>query len=325
MTSIPECLACLREGRADRIPRADARHLAGAMLDGGLLDVEVGAMLATLAGAAPQADMLEAWMEEIAARLPRWPVAAACAPVVLGCYGGAREVPSLVPALALMLAGQGVPVLVHGPIHALAGVGCALVLRELDILPCTHPHRVLEELQVRRIAFAPTALLAPGLAALLALRPRIGPCPVLVTAARLIDPFGDEGCIVAGADDEVEMSAMHAALSGRDGKALLLEATDGEPVVSPLRRSTLVCVRGGTSTTLFEREPSPSRRPLGLPEAGDIVHTAAWIRQIASGARPAPPPIVNQVAACLYGSGYCEDLNEAKALAAIAAGGRRVA
>jgi hypothetical protein len=34
---------------------------------------------------------------------------------------------------------------------------------------------------------------------------------------------------------------------------------------------------------------------------------------------------VNQLAACLYAIGYCEDFNQAKALAAIAAAGRHVA
>ena len=36
---------------------------------------------------------------------------------------------------------------------------------------------------------------------------------------------------------------------------------------------------------------------------------------------PVPHPLVNQLACCLYAAGYTEDMNQAKAIAAVEAGG----
>jgi anthranilate phosphoribosyltransferase len=44
---------------------------------------------------------------------------------------------------------------------------------------------------------------------------------------------------------------------------------------------------------------------------------AAWIRKALQGGVALPLPIVNQLACCLYGSGYCADFNEAKAIIAV--------
>jgi hypothetical protein len=38
------------------------------------------------------------------------------------------------------------------------------------------------------------------------------------------------------------------------------------------------------------------------------------------GEMPLPLPIVNQVACCLYGTGYTVDMNQAKAIAAVETG-----
>jgi hypothetical protein len=50
-----------------------------------------------------------------------------------------------------------------------------------------------------------------------------------------------------------------------------------------------------------------------------------WMRQVTDGGRPLPTPLLNQFAACLYATGYCDDLNQAKALAALSAVQQRVA
>ena len=46
-----------------------------------------------------------------------------------------------------------------------------------------------------------------------------------------------------------------------------------------------------------------------------------WIRQAIAGQVPIPHPLVNQLACCLYASGYTDDMNQAKAIAAVEAGG----
>jgi len=54
-----------------------------------------------------------------------------------------------------------------------------------------------------------------------------------------------------------------------------------------------------------------------LPEECDAKTTAAWIRATLEGEHPIPLPLINQLACCLYGTGYCGDFAQAKAVAAV--------
>ncbi len=101
---------------------------------------------------------------------------------------------------------------------------------------------------------------------------------------------------------------------------MLLKSTEGEPFANPRQRPRMVHFRDGTASTLFEEEAAPSRGAVGLPER-DAAATAHWIRLALEGKVPVPHPIVNQLACCLFASGYTEDMNQAKAIAAVEAGG----
>ena len=47
---------------------------------------------------------------------------------------------------------------------------------------------------------------------------------------------------------------------------------------------------------------------------------AAWTRQRLDANVALPQPVVNQLACCLYGAGYADDFNQAKAMAAVDTG-----
>jgi anthranilate phosphoribosyltransferase len=76
----------------------------------------------------------------------------------------------------------------------------------------------------------------------------------------------------------------------------------------------------GERAVLFEEEVGPVKPVPGLPAAIDAHTTAVWIRHALSGETPIPHPLVNQIACCLYVCGYTEDMNQAKAIAAVEAG-----
>lgn len=324
MKSYSEYLLLL-EARGALASDCDLELLAGAMLDGGIPDVELGALLATVRARTASGDLLRALLAALDTRVTRWRSEARSVPVVIGCYGGAADVPNLTPLLGLLLARFDVPVLMHGPLHAEHGLATALVLRELGIMPCARMQQARHDLQRRRIAFVPDALLAPGLASLLALRARLGPIPLLVTAARLIDPFDCGALAVAGAEDAAELELMRVALRANGARALLLRATGGEAFANPLVRPRMEYWAGGESRILFDHDAPLTPRAAALPPALDARSTAQWIRQAYEGTRAIPTPIGNQLAACLYAVGYCDDFNQAKALAALAATGRHVA
>lgn len=323
MRSFAEYIAMLEgDGCADE---SELTWLAGALLDGGISDLELGALIALLRRSGASAVFLRALVRALDCRITRWAGNAEPTPVVIGCYGGSRELPCLSPLLALLLARFQVPVLMHGPLHADRSISAALVLRELGIMPCSHRAQAACELETRSLAFVPEALLAPGLAALLALRARLGPIPVLLSAARLIDPFDSGALVVCAGESEEEMAAMRAVLQDRCGRALLLPATGGEAIAHPCARPRIEHWDGGLMSVLFDADGMQARGGMPLPSPLDVRATAAWIRQACDGAFAVPAPIVNQLAACLYAAGYCHDFDQAKALAALAAARRNVA
>ena len=324
MKSYAEYLVLLEDNGAV-VPEDELALLAGALLDGGIADVELGALLATMRRRAVSGPLLRGLLAALDTRLTRFRTDAASTPVVIGCYGGAVDVPCLAPLLGLLLARFNVAVLLHGPLHAEHGIATALVLRELGVMPCAQKQQAEHELHARRLAFVPDALLAPGLASLLALRPRLGPIPLLVSAARLLDPFDCGALVVAGGESAHELALMRSALAVQGGRGLLLRATEGEAFANPLARPRMESWHAGEAQVLFDDDTQPLRRTAALPPALDARATAQWIRQACAGVRAVPAPIVNQLAACLYAIGYCDDFNQAKALAAIAAAGRRVA
>lgn len=325
MKSYAEYLSLLHQAADADLDERDVVLLAGALLDGGVPDVELGALLGTLRMQADSAALLLGLIEALEVRITRWSLPGKNCPVSLGCYGGTDNVPDLTPLVAMVLARFGIPVLLHGPLHAVSGVSVSLVLRELGVLPCANKELVARELQQKCLAFVPDTLLAPGLANLLSLRVRLGALPLLLSAARLIDPFDAGSLVVAPAEDAREIDRFGTAIATRGTRALVLLGTQGEPFANPLVRPRMESWSCGVPTVLFEDDAAPAGRSLALPPAADVKAVASWVRQALEGTRAIPAPLVNQVAACLHATGYCEDFNQAKALAVIAAAGRRVA
>jgi anthranilate phosphoribosyltransferase len=100
-------------------------------------------------------------------------------------------------------------------------------------------------------------------------------------------------------------------------RALLLRGTEGEAFANPKRRPDLLYCDDGQSKLLFEAEAGPLKTVPHLPNAIDAVTTAAWIRDAMAGRQPIPLAIINQLACCLYGTGYTSDMNQAKAIVAM--------
>ena len=177
----------------------DAALLFGAMLDGGVPELELGAFLVALQMRPTSLAELAGYTSAINDRLFRLtPPPAKALPVVLPSYGGARERPNLLPLLALLLQRFSVPVLVHGMLNGEGNIASAYVFRELGIMPCASLAQAQAVLAGPGIAFVPTAVLAPGLADLLALRGRLGVRSLAHTVAGLIDPFEGESLRVVG-------------------------------------------------------------------------------------------------------------------------------
>ena len=137
---------------------------------------------------------------------------------------------------------------------------------------------------------------------------------------KLIDPFRGEGVLVAAATHPEFIDLMRGMLIARGGRSILLRASEGEPYANPKRRPRLEYVHEGQTDVLFEAEHDSLRGLPNLPEATDAAATARWTRKVVDNQLPLPKPIANQLACCLYASGYAEGLNQAKAIVAVQTG-----
>ncbi|MHB1215363.1 MAG: DNA-binding protein YbiB [Thiobacillus sp.] len=302
----------------------DARALGAALLDGGVPELETAAFLVAFNQHEPG---LDAWLGLHAALAERLPdFVAPSGPfrtVVLPAYHGVRSHPHLTPLLAMLLKSFGIPVLIHGVLEGGGGTAAVYVLRELGVMPCSSTTQVNAALLDEGIAFAPVALLSPGLAALLALRARLGIDGWATRLAALVDVLGEHSVRVMPVAARAEIAPALEVLQALGGHALLLPGCEGEAFADPLQRPEMVLVQDGQGQQVYEAQPTAS--VLANLPGPDARATGAWIGQVMRDHLPLPLPIRNQLAVCLYAAGYTEDLNQARAITAINGFGRAVA
>lgn len=318
--------SCLKEiARADAahdLTEQDAHDLFAAMLDGGVADLELGACLTALRMKSESAVELLGFYRAASERIYALrPPATGLRPLVFGSYSGARREANLLPLLVLLLQRIGVPVLLHGTLEGGGRVASVYILRELGVLPSGSLAQAQKSLDDELLAFVPTAVLCPGLANLLALRNRLGIRNPAHNLVNLLDPFEGNGLRVISANDPAYLAKIESFLAATGYDALLLRSTEGEAFANPRQRPKIQFYRHGEPLALFEGEMAPARTLPSEPASIEAAATAAWIRQALAGEVPVPHPLVNQLACCLFASGYTDDMNQAKAIAAVEAGG----
>lgn len=309
------------EGARD-LAQDDAQLLYAAMLDGGVPDLELGAIILGLRVKGEALDEMLGFLAATEERtdhleMPHGRVR----PVVLPTYNGSRKEANLTPLLALLLQRFGVPVLVHGLLEGFGRVTSALILRELGIMPLTSVTQAQAVLEEKGLAFLPLTALCPGIHNLLALRSRMGVRNSAHSLVKLINPFRGDAVLVAAATHPEFIELMRNLLLARGQRGLLLRGTEGEPFANPKRRPRLEYINDGGVETLFEAEHESLRALPNLPDGNDALTTAKWIRRVLDKQIPLPKPIANQLASLLFASGYAEDFNQAKAIVAVEATG----
>jgi anthranilate phosphoribosyltransferase len=314
------------ERGANDLDEADARQLFGAMLDGGVPDLELGAILIALRMKGESVGELIGFRQAAQERLNRLaPPRGTLRPAVIPSYNGAKRQPNLAPLVAMLLARMGVPVLVHGTLEGQDRVASAYVFRELGIFPCTSIAQAQAQLESDNLAFVPTGVISPGLADLLAVRSRLGLRNCAHTVVKLIDPFGGGSLCVVGVTHPHYLETGRAVVLATGERCLIFRGTDGESFANPRKRPRIDYLADGHAEVLFEAEHTAPEELVEVPQDIEARATAAHIRNVLEGRAPLPLPIANQLACCLYGTGFAADFNQAKALAAVQAHTRAVA
>lgn len=285
---------------ARALSRDDAHDLYAAMLDGRVSDVELGAVLVAyrLKGESPieLSGMLAAAHATI--ELLRTPDGRYRA-VSIPTYNGARKQANLTPLLAMLLAREGVPVLVHGVTEDPGRVTSAEIFAELGMPAASETADIEHALATSHVAFAPIATLSPKLARLLSLRRVLGVRNSTHTLVKLLQPFADPALRLVNythppyRDNLSSLFRDHPDVGA--GGALLARGTEGEAVADTRRQVQVDWLHDGTAETIVESERrAEDAAPAALPER-DAAATARWIERVVADELAAPPEIVRQV------------------------------
>lgn len=283
---------------ARAVTRAQAQDLLGQVLDGTVTDLEIGAFCIAMRIKGETAEEMGGFLDALHAR-SRMFAASSRPTIVLPSYNGARRLPVLTPLLALLLAREGLPVLVHGMRTEARRVLASDVLQALGIAATQapgDPSAQLPAIAPGTVAHIATEALQPGLARLLAVRDVIGLRNPGHSAAKLYAPCAGPCVLITSYTHPEYAGMLQECLQGRGATALLSRGLEGEVVADPRRLPRYDGFVYGAHRLLQEQQPGTAAEVPGLPEAIDVDTTAAYTRRVLAGELPVPEAIAQQVA-----------------------------
>jgi anthranilate phosphoribosyltransferase len=283
--------------------RDDARALYAAMLDGRVSDLEMGAVVMAMRIKGESVDEIGGFLDASEASFELLPAPQGdYAPVLIPSYNGARKMANLTPLLAMLLAREGVPVLVHGVTRDPGRVTTAEIIEAMG-MPLAANLADMQAAHAQHLpSFMPIEVLAPKMARLLALRRVLGVRNSTHTLVKILQPFkGPALRLVSYTHPEyLEMLGEYftAAAPPERGDAFLMRGTEGETVANANRAQQIDWFHGGERTILVQRD-APTDDLAQAPADRDVATTAAWITRALRGEEPVPASITEQVAQCL--------------------------
>ena len=291
-----------REG-ARNLSRADAAMLYAAMLERRVSDLELGAILLAMRIKGESVEEIAGFMSAAESSLTLLDAPAVGAmPILIPTYNGARKLANLTPLLSMLLAREGVPVLVHGVLHDAGRITTAEIFTALGWPLATSVDDIQQTLGSSRPVFASIDLIAPRMAGLLALRHILGVRSSTHTLVKILQPFRQRALRLCSYTHPEYLVTLAEYLTTEEaaqrGDALLMRGTEGEPVANTRRAQQVDWFHGGIRRTLIEKQAPVDVIP-DMPAGRDAPTTAAWIQEVLDGQRPVPESIAAQVANCV--------------------------
>ncbi|GGX22239.1 DNA-binding protein YbiB [Pigmentiphaga litoralis] len=308
MSATPfSCAALMREiGRGKdgsrALSREQAHSLMAAIFDGGVSDLELGAVLIALRMKGEVAAEIAGFLDAVDTRCVAVTSGSDTPVVVLPTYNGSRHAPNLVPLLALTLAKAGIPVIMHGQASDPAAQGAGSnktrittleILQRLGVSPASSAAEASSQLAANRLAYLPLGTACPGLARLVGLRRVLGVRNVSHTLAKLLRPVAGPSLLLSAYTHPEFGDMLGELFTLKPQASLLMRGTEGEAVANVRRPQAVVQWLGGVPTTVIDAAAgSPAELP-ALPDR-DAGATANWIRAVQMGEQPLPDAIARQ-------------------------------
>ena len=295
--SIAQYIKVIGRGKdgARPLTREQATDLFGQVLDGSVTDLEIGGFCLAMRIKGETPEEMAGFLDATYQRMQRLP-ATGRPTVVLPSYNGARKLPVLTPLLALLLAREGLPVLVHGTATESARIFTSDVLSALDI----HALTAIRTIANGEVAFAATELLCPGLKRLLDVRRAVGLRNPAHSLVKIMNPCQGKALVVSSYTHPEYAISMGQTFELIEANALLLRGTEGEVVADARRTPQMEAFIAGKRSLLQASQPGTLASVPDLPRDIDSDSTATYIRAVMSGTRAVPTSIARQVEHILH-------------------------
>ena len=282
---------------ARALSREQASDLLGQVLDGLVTDLEIGAFCLSMRIKGETAEEMAGFLDATHQRLVHLPGNGSGRPtVVLPSYNGARKLPVLTPLLALLLAREGLAVLVHGTPTESTRTSSSEVLAALDI----PSHDATKEIAPGALGFVATEALCPALKRLLDVRRVVGLRNPAHSLVKIMNPCAGKSLVVSSYTHPEYAVSMAQTFELVQANALLLRGTEGEVVADARRMPQMDGFINGQRRLLQEAQAGTLSSLPDLPKTPDAVSTAGYIRAVMAGTQPVPASIARQVEHILH-------------------------
>jgi anthranilate phosphoribosyltransferase len=273
---------------ARALGREQAADLMGLILDQQVSDLELGAFCIAMRIKGETAEEMAGFLDATHARLNK--VHTGQAPtVVLPSYNGARKLPVLTPLLAMLLAREGVAVVMHGTPTEDQRVSSQAVLAELGMAASGPSPQV----KAGEVVFVPTGVLNARLERLLSVRRVVGLRNPGHSLVKLMNPCDAPTLVVSSYTHPEYLVSMSATFALTGQHALLLRGTEGESVADARRTPAMDVFKDGQTRRVQVAQEGSLVQVPDLP-GPDAVATTAYIQRVLRGELPVPKAIALQ-------------------------------
>jgi anthranilate phosphoribosyltransferase len=288
---------------ARSISRDDAFALYEALLDGRVSDLETGGLMLAMRIKGESVDEIAGFLDAAEASFDKIPAPAGdCAPVVIPSYNGSRQLPNLTPLLALLLAREGVPVLMHGVTADPGRVTSAEILRAAGHELSPSIAHAVGRMAQGVPAFMPVEALAPRMSHLLEMRRVLGVRNSTHTLVKIMQPFAGPALRLVSYTHPEYLAMLTAYFTGpapaARGDVFLMRGTEGETVANAKRAQQVEWIHDNRLEVIVPKQAPVDELP-PLPEGSDAATTANWIVAALRGEQPVPDSIAEQVRLCV--------------------------
>lgn len=288
---------------ARSLSRDDANQLYAAMLDGRVSDLEMGGIMLAMRIKGESVDEIAGFIDAAEASFePLVAPVSEYAPIVIPSYNGARQMPNLLPLMALLLAHEGAPVFIHGVTSDPGRVTTAEILKEMGYPVSHNAQQVAEQFARRAPVLMPIEDLAPRMSRLLAMRRILGVRNSTHTLVKIMQPFATPALRLTSYTHPEYLAMLTTyfttAAPAERGEVFLMRGTEGETVANAKRAQQISWMHDNECTILVQKQEPTDELPQ-LPAERDAVTTAKWIEAALRGEEPVPVSILEQVEHCL--------------------------